>query len=70
MGQRISINRPGDNKYGLPISNVSYQITANTLSGLSDVDPSDIDDGEVPVWNEVTGKYEIRTLKILDGGSF
>jgi hypothetical protein len=41
-----------------------------SLSRLSDVDASDPDNNETLVYNSVTQKYEIKTLPILDGGSY
>lgn len=53
------------------------QITEFTsLDDIGDVDESLKVDGAVPVWNETTNKYEIRTIEIsdsdldLDGGLF
>ncbi len=41
-----------------------------TFAGLSDVDASDPDNNETVVYNSTTQKYEVKTLPIVDGGSY
>ena len=40
------------------------------LSALSDVDASDPDNNETLVYDATTGKYVVKTLPIVDGGSY
>jgi len=42
----------------------------NTLSNLKDVDASDPDNNETLVYDESTGKYVVKTLPIITGGTF
>jgi hypothetical protein len=43
---------------------------AGTLSSLSDVDASDPDNNETLVYDEVSGKYVIKILPNISGGTF
>lgn len=43
---------------------------SNSLEGLSDVDASDPDNNETLVYDESTGKYVVKTLPIITGGTF
>ena len=64
---RISINKQ-DRKQIRSVG-VSPE-NASTLSGLKDVDASDPDNNETLVYDEATGKYVIKTLPIVNGGTF
>jgi len=72
MTNRISINRTGGTKTvrSLAINATGSGSGSSTLAGLTDVDASDSDNGEVLVWNDVTGKYEIKVIPVIDGGTF
>lgn len=41
-----------------------------TLDALTDVDASDPDNNETLVYDEASGKYVIKTLPAIDGGSY
>ena len=41
-----------------------------TFAGLNDVDASDPDNNETVVYNSTTQKYEVKTLPVVDGGSY
>lgn len=41
-----------------------------TLAGLTDVDASDPDNNETVVYDATSGKYVIKTLPSVDGGTF
>jgi hypothetical protein len=43
---------------------------SNSLDGLSDVDASDPDNNETLVYDEVSGKYVVKTLPVVNGGTF
>ena len=43
---------------------------ASMLAQLTDVDATDSDGNEVLVYDEASGKYVIKTLPIVDDGSF
>lgn len=64
---RISINKQ-DRKQVRSVGIVPEN--ASTLSGLKDVDASDPDNNETLVYDEATGKYVIKTLPIVNGGTF
>lgn len=42
----------------------------NKLSGLSDVDATDPDNNETLVYDAASGKYVIKELPIVNGGTF
>lgn len=42
----------------------------DNLVELKDVDASDVDNNETLVYDEVSGKFVVKTLPIVDGGSF
>ena len=42
----------------------------NTLSALNDIDASSPDNNETLVYDESTGKYVVKTLPIISGGTF
>lgn len=44
--------------------------TANRLSLLTDVDASDPDNNETLVYDQTLNKYVIKTLPVVNGGSF
>lgn len=41
-----------------------------TLAGLTDVDATDSDNNETLVYDATSGKYVIKTLPSVDGGTF
>jgi hypothetical protein len=61
---RVSINTPQRNTVRTLYTGVS------TLSALYDVDASDPDNNEVLVYDSTQDKYVIKTLPIVDGGSY
>jgi|LakMenE01Jun11ns_1017448.scaffolds.fasta_scaffold8310382_2 hypothetical protein len=42
----------------------------NTLAELQDIDASDADNNEVLVYDEASGKYVVKELPIINGGTF
>ena len=64
---RISIN----NQQPKTIRTVGVaSAVANKLENLTDVDASDSDNNETLVYDAVSGKYVIKTLPVVDGGTF
>jgi hypothetical protein len=64
---RVSINnqdRKQIRAVGLAPGNV------NQLVKLTDVDATDPDNNETLVYDEASGKYVIKTLPIVSGGTF
>lgn len=44
--------------------------SSSTLAGLTDVDATDSDNNETLVYDATSGKYVIKTLPSVDGGTF
>lgn len=44
--------------------------SANKLENLTDIDASDPDNNETVVYDATSGKYVIKTLPVVDGGTF
>lgn len=44
--------------------------TVGRLQDLSDVDASDVDNNETLVYDETVGKFVVKILPNLDGGTF
>jgi len=64
---RISIN----NQQAKTVRTVGIAAgSANRLTGLQDVDASSSDNNETLVYDSASGKYVIKTLPVVDGGSF
>lgn len=67
---RVAIN----NQQPKSIRTVGIQPTtidlANRFSNLLDVDATDPDNNETIVYDSATGKYTVKTLPVLDGGTF
>lgn len=43
---------------------------STTFRGLSDVDATDADNNETVVYDETTGKFVVKELPVLNGGTF
>lgn len=56
---RIEINTHGGTGSGI-----------DTLTQLKDVDASSVDNNETVVYDEVSGKFVIKTIPIINGGTF
>lgn len=64
---RISIN----NQQPKTVKTVGIaSASTNRLSSLTDVDASDPDNNETVVYDATSGKYVIKTLPSVDGGTF
>ena len=57
---RVVINSKGGGGFG----------NIDTLRELKDVDASSIDNNETVVYDEVSGKFVIKELPIINGGTF
>jgi hypothetical protein len=64
-GNRISIN----SQQRETIRTVGVG-SATNLGSLNDVDASDADTGEVPVYDEASGKFIVKELPGINGGTF
>lgn len=70
-GTRVSINnqtRPIVKT--VAIAGTSGGSGVSTISNLSDVDMSDADTGETLVYDESLGKFIVKQMPGVDGGSF
>jgi hypothetical protein len=68
-GSRVSIN----NQQRQTVRTVGVQAdlqVINSLSSLSDVDATDPDNNEVLVYDEASGKYVVKELPVINGGTF
>ena len=68
---RISINSGGTKKLIVNTGGSSLPSGAiDTITELKDVDASDVDNNETLVYDDVVGKFVVKTLPRLDGGTF
>lgn len=65
---RVSIN--SQQREIIRTVGVSPAIPYNYLSDLLDVDASDPDNNETLVFDSTTGKYVVKELPIINGGTF
>ena len=47
-----------------------FRSVVDKITELTDVDASDVDNNETLVYDEVSGKFVIKELPIIDGGIF
>lgn len=66
---RIAINN--QNRTNIKTIAIAPDFSAATsLGALSDVDASDPDNNETLVYDDVIGKYVVKTLPNINGGTF
>lgn len=65
---RVSIN--SQQRETIRTVGIAPVATQNYLSGLEDVDASDPDNNETLVYDAASGKYVIKELPVLNGGTF
>ena len=78
MGTRINVTTRGDkiNVKTAPKNRIAINTQAGAASGvdtlreLKDVDSSDTNNNETLVYDEVSGKFVIKVLPIISGGTF
>ncbi len=74
MGTKVTVTSTSKNR--VSINNQqratirTIGISANKLSGLLDVDASSPDNNDTLVYDSATGKYVIKELPIVNGGTF
>lgn len=66
---RVSINNPKRDTIRT-VGILSTVGGSNRLSELEDVDASDPNNNETLVYDSTTQKYVVKTLPLLDGGSY
>lgn len=69
---RISINNQqrGVRSVGIGAGGGAALGTVDTLIELRDIDASDVDNNETLVYDEGTGKFVVKELPVLNGGTF
>lgn len=65
---RISINKQDRNT--IRTVGLASESGVDTLVRLSDVDASDVDNNETLVYDETTGKFVVKVLPVINGGSY
>lgn len=74
QGLRVSINRQDRKEVrtlGLtPSVQGVINLLPNELKTLKDVDASDSNTNETLVYDEVSGKFIVKTLPVINGGTF
>jgi hypothetical protein len=66
---RISVNGI-DRKYVRTVGIAPALSPVNNLNDLLDVDADTPDNNETLVYDEASGKYIVKTLPVIDGGTF
>lgn len=68
---RISINnRQRGTVKTISVGGMGGGSAIDRITELTDVDASDVDNNETLVYDEVSGKFVIKELPIIDGGTF
>lgn len=75
MGTKVIVNSTSPNRV---LINNQQPKTIRTVgigvgtkfAGLLDVNASDPDNNETVVYDEASGKYVVKTLPVVDGGTF
>ena len=65
---RIAVS--GQKRSTIRTVGISSLAERGRFANLDDVDATDADNNEVVVYNSTTGKYEVKTLPAIDGGSY
>lgn len=68
--QNISVNAPAKNRIAINTGHGGGASSIDTIVELKDVDASDIDNNETLVYDEVSGKFIIKEIPIINGGTF
>lgn len=70
--QNITVNTPAKNRIaintGVGIGGGGTGV--DTVVELKDVDASDVDNNETLVYDEVSGKFVVKIIPIINGGEF
>jgi hypothetical protein len=65
---RVSVNN--QQRATIRTVTIAPEQISNRLSGLTDVDASSPDNNDTLVYDSATGKYVIKELPIVNGGTF
>jgi hypothetical protein len=78
MGVKVFVNSTNTSRVSInaqkrsTVRTIALSSTSQNASfaALNDVDASDPDNNETVVYNSTTQKYEVKTLPVVDGGSY
>lgn len=78
MSIRVTVNSVPKNRVSINTKKqetvrsigIAPKENANFISGLKDVDASNADNNETLVYDASTGKYVVKELPVLNGGTF
>lgn len=78
MGIKVLVNSTGSNRVSITNQQrktirtvgIAASSQVDTLAALKDVDATDPDNNETLVYDASTQKYVIKTLPVIDGGSY
>lgn len=76
MGFKVLVNSAPKNRVSInnqqreTVRAVNLMSQYNELEKLLDVDASDPDNNETLVYDQASGKYVIKTLPVVNGGTF
>lgn len=77
MGTKVTINSSPKNRISInnqqkkTVRTVSIGASPyDQLTDLKDVDATDVDNNETLVYDETTGKFVVKVLPIINGGTF
>jgi hypothetical protein len=65
---RVSVS--GQKKSTIRTVGISSLAERGRFANLDDVDATGAENNEIVVYNSTTGKYEVKTLPQIDGGSY
>lgn len=69
--QNITVNAPAKNRIAINTGGgVGGGSNIDTVVELKDVDASDVDNNETLVYDEVSGKFVVKVIPIINGGEF
>ena len=67
---KINVTTTPKNRVTINTRGIGGGASVDTLRELKDVDTSDVDNNETLVYDEVSGKFVIKVLPIISGGTF
>ena len=70
MTNKITVRTTPKNRITINTRGAGAGTGVDTLRELKDVDSSDADNNETLVYDEVSGKFVIKELPIINGGTF
>lgn len=76
MGNKITVITQPKNRISInttqrtQIKSVNSPVTLNKFTQLTDVDATSVDNNETVVYDEVSGKFVVKEIPIINGGTF